>query len=199
MRITKAEFIKSADNLQNCIETKLPEIALIGRSNVGKSSFINAICNRKSLAKTSNTPGKTRLINLFNLNDEFIIADLPGYGYAKVSKTEQNRWQKILEEYLTKRENLVCVIQFIDSRIPLQDNDIKMRQWLEFNEIKIITVLTKIDSIKANEKAKALKDLQSVFHDVPTPFSAKSKSGVKEVMNIVSEIIKTPIERSQES
>lgn len=189
MRITKAEFIKSADNLGNCIETKLPEIALIGRSNVGKSSFINAICNRKSLAKTSNTPGKTRLINLFNINDALIIADLPGYGYAKVSKTEQNRWQKILEEYLTKRENLACVIQFIDSRIPLQDNDIKMRQWLEYNQIKIITVSTKVDSIKANEKAKALKTLEEVFHTPSIPFSAKSKAGIREVMGAITEII----------
>ncbi len=98
-----AKFLVSAEKLSQCPNFNLPEFALLGRSNVGKSSFINGLANNKKLAKTSNTPGKTRLINFFNFSDNFIIADLPGYGYAKVSKEAQNRWQKYLEEYLLKR------------------------------------------------------------------------------------------------
>src|SRR3989339_1997533 len=103
-RITQATFITSSTCLKNCPEFNLPEIALIGRSNVGKSSFINTLTNRRKLAKTSNTPGKTRLINFYNINNQLIIADLPGYGYAKISKTEQEKWKKTLEDYLVNRK-----------------------------------------------------------------------------------------------
>ena len=123
MKIKTAKFITSAPSLKECPTFNLPEFALIGRSNVGKSSFINAIVNNKGLAKTSNKPGKTRLINLFLINDAFVIADLPGYGYASVSAKMQNEWQRNLEEYLLNRKEIVSLIQFIDSRHPIQKND----------------------------------------------------------------------------
>ena len=122
MKVISAEFLLSCVGLEGCPKLNLPEIAMIGRSNVGKSSFINSLVNRKKLAKTSNTPGKTRLINLYNINNSFIIADLPGYGFAKVSKTEQNLWKKNLEKYLLKRKSLKAVFHLIDIRHDVQKN-----------------------------------------------------------------------------
>ena len=123
MKQLQAKFIVSAEKLSQCPDFQLPEFALLGRSNVGKSSFINALANNKKIAKTSNTPGKTRLINFFNFSDQFIIADLPGDGYAKVSKEAQAKWQKHLEEYLLNRKEIVSLIQFIDARHEIQKND----------------------------------------------------------------------------
>ena len=115
MKQLQANFIISAEKLSQCPDFLFPEFPLLGRSNVGKSSFINALANNKKIAKTSNTPGKTRLINFFNFSDEFMVADLPGYGYAKVSKEAQARWQKYLEEYLLNRTQIKSLIQFIDN------------------------------------------------------------------------------------
>ena len=164
MIIKKAQFLTSAQKLSQCPIYNLPEIALLGRSNVGKSSFINTITNNSKLAKTSNKPGKTRLINMFNINDKFIIADLPGYGYAKVSKAMQDEWQKNLEEYLLKRESLKLLIQFIDSRHDIQKNDLQMQEWLLHNGLNSIVIATKIDltsksriQTKINEFTKATK------------------------------------------
>lgn len=151
MRITKAKFLTSAPSINECPELNLPEFALIGRSNVGKSSFINAIVNINGLAKTSNTPGKTRLINLFNVNDAFVFADLPGYGYAKVSGKMQNDWQKNLEKYLLKRESIVSLIQLIDSRHPIQANDMQMAEWIKHNNLPCFVVATKVDQIKRSQ------------------------------------------------
>ncbi|MDD3150619.1 MAG: ribosome biogenesis GTP-binding protein YihA/YsxC [Candidatus Gastranaerophilales bacterium] len=190
MKIYKAEFIKSADCLKNCPDFNLPEIAMIGRSNVGKSSFINAICNRKKLAKTSNTPGKTRLINLYNINDKLIIADLPGYGYAKVSQSEQNRWRKILEEYLLNRDSLNCIIQLIDSRHDVQNNDLQMREWLEHNKIKIITIATKTDTLTKNQKVKQVNSIKKALNADVIAFSAKNQEGTKEIHTILNSIVK---------
>ena len=120
MKFLQAKFIKSAEMLSQCPDSILPEYPLLGRSNVGKSSFINALANHKKLAKTSNTPGKTRLINFFDFSNQFMIADLPGYGYAKVSKEAQNRWQKYLEEYLLNRKQIKSLIQLVDARHDVQ-------------------------------------------------------------------------------
>lgn len=185
MKILKAEFIKSADCLKNCPKSHLPEIALIGRSNVGKSSFINKFCNRKHLAKTSNTPGKTKLLNYFNINDELIIVDLPGYGYAKVPRTEQDRWKKELENYILNRENLTYVIQFIDARHEVQKNDLQMREWLKHNNIKMLTVATKIDSLKKSQIPPKIKEFTQVLNTEVIAFSAKTGVGVKEVSNLM--------------
>lgn len=191
MKIINAEFIKSADVLKNCPTSNLPEIAMIGRSNVGKSSFINAVCNRKKLAKTSNTPGKTRLINLYNINNEFILTDLPGYGYAKISKTEQQKWKGCLEEYILNRENLCAVIQLIDARHSVQNNDLQMRDWLDYNKIPVITIATKTDALSKSEAKKSVNKIAETFVTQVTGFSAKSYEGRDDILKIFSDIIST--------
>lgn len=172
MKNIDAKFIISAEKLSQCPETNLPEIPLLGRSNVGKSSFINALANNKKLAKTSNTPGKTRLINFFNFEDTFMIADLPGYGYAKVSKEAQANWQKNLEEYLLKREQIKSMIQFIDARHEIQKNDYQMREWLDNFGLPVFTVVTKIDCISRGKIQKTVSDIKKEFGGDVLPFSA---------------------------
>ena len=156
MKYIIADFVISAEKLSQCPNTQLSEYPLLGRSNVGKSSFINALCNNKKLAKTSNTPGKTRLINYFNFSNKFMIADLPGYGYAKISKETQARWQKNLEEYLLNREQIKYLIQLIDSRHDIQKNDFQMREWVNAYDLPIITIATKIDYVPKNKVLNVL-------------------------------------------
>ena len=168
----QAKFIVSAEKLSQCPDFALNEFPLLGRSNVGKSSFINALANNKKLAKTSNTPGKTRLINFFNFSDKFILADLPGYGYAKVSKEAQNRWQKYLEEYLLKREQISSLIQLIDGRHDIQKNDFQMREWVENYNLSIITVVTKMDYVPKPKVLNVLKNVEKEFGGEVYPFSA---------------------------
>ena len=150
----------------------MPEYPLLGRSNVGKSSFINALANHKKLAKTSNTPGKTRLINFFDFSGKFSIADLPGYGYAKVSKEAQNKWQKYLEEYLLKREQIDCLIQLVDGRHEIQKNDFQMREWVLAYKLPIITVVTKMDYVPKSKTLNVLKSVEKEFGGLVLPFSA---------------------------
>ena len=188
-KVTNATFITSSTCLKNCPDFNLPEIALIGRSNVGKSSFINTLTNRKKLAKTSNTPGKTRLINFFNINEEIIIADLPGYGYAKISKTEQEKWGKTLEEYLKGRTALKAVIQFIDSRHDVQNNDLQMRDWLEFYRIPIITLVTKTDTLSKNEAFRSLQNISKLLETEVIEFSSKTGVGKDKVLTVFTGII----------
>lgn len=163
MNQLNANFIISAENLKQCPDFNLPEFPLLGRSNVGKSSFINAIANNKKLAKTSNTPGKTRLINFFNFSEQFIIADLPGYGYAKVSKEAQARWQKNLEEYLLKRKQIKSLVQFIDARHEIQKNDYQMREWVEAYNLPIFTIATKADYVPKSKHNKIVSDIKKSF------------------------------------
>lgn len=190
MRITKAKFITSAPSIKECPELNLPEIALIGRSNVGKSSFINAIVNIKGLAKTSNTPGKTKLINLFNINDSFVIADLPGYGFAKVSGKTQNQWQKNLEKYLLNRENLVTLIQLIDSRHPIQANDKQMAEWINYNNLPCFIVATKVDQISKSHIQKVCSDFEKELNLPVFPFSKSNNFYNKKIIDELSSIIK---------
>ena len=171
-KFMQAKFIKSAEMLSQCPESDLPEFALLGRSNVGKSSFINGLANHKGLAKTSNTPGKTRLINFFDFSGKFMIADLPGYGYAKVSKEAQNRWQKHLEEYLLNREQIKFLIQLIDGRHDIQNNDRQMREWLKVYNLPVITVVTKTDCIGKSKVQGQIAKVQKEFGGVVLPFSA---------------------------
>lgn len=167
-----AEFLISAEKLSQCPDYKLPEYPLLGRSNVGKSSFINGLSNNKKLAKTSNKPGKTRLINFFNFSNQFTIADLPGYGYAKVSAEIQNRWQKNLEEYLLKREQIKCLVQLVDGRHELQKNDFQMREWVLSYDLPIITVVTKVDCVSSNKIQSAIAHVRKEFGGEIFPFSA---------------------------
>lgn len=174
MKIYNPKFLKSSDSLKNCPELQVKEIALIGRSNVGKSSFINKICGRKNLAKTSNTPGKTRLMNYFLIDDKFAIVDLPGYGYAKVSKKEQEKWRIELENYLLKRENLFAVIQFIDGRHEVQKNDKQMREWLEYHGFKVYTIITKMDYISKSQYLKVINNIEKTLKCKAIPFSTQT-------------------------
>lgn len=172
MKYITADFVISAEKLSQCPDTQLSEYPLLGRSNVGKSSFINALCNNKKLAKTSNTPGKTRLINYFNFSNKFMIADLPGYGYAKISKETQARWQKNLEEYLLNREQIKYLIQLIDSRHDIQKNDFQMREWVNAYDLPIITIATKIDYVPKNKVLNVLSKIKKKFGGEVLPFSS---------------------------
>ena len=192
MKIKNAKFLISSPNLKLCPELNMPEFALLGRSNVGKSSFINTLVNQSKLAKTSNTPGKTRLINLFEIQTDFkpfVLADLPGYGFAKVSKKEQDSWQKNLEEYLLKRKNIISTIQFIDARHDIQKNDIQMQEWLKHNNIPCFNILTKCDYISRNEIAKKIIIIKKEFQNNVIPFSSKNKQYIDGILNEISNLI----------
>lgn len=168
----QAKFLISAEKLSQCPDYTLPEFPLLGRSNVGKSSFINGLANHRKLAKTSNTPGKTRLINFFQFSDKFMIADLPGYGYAKVSKEAQNKWQRYLEEYLLKREQICSLVQLVDGRHDIQKNDFQMREWIEAYNLPIFTVITKMDYVQKNKTLNVIKNVEKQFGGVVLPFSS---------------------------
>ena len=172
LKYLQAKFVVSAEKLSQCPEFELPEYPLLGRSNVGKSSFINGLANHKKLAKTSNTPGQTRLINFFNFSDKFTLADLPGYGYAKVSKEAQNRWQKYLEEYLLNRKQIKSLVQLIDGRHEIQKNDFQMREWVNNYKLPIITVVTKMDYVPKSKTLNVLKKVEKEFGGLVLPFSA---------------------------
>ena len=175
MIIKNAKFLISAQKLSQCPNLGLPEVALLGRSNVGKSSFINTITNNSKLAKTSNKPGKTRLINLFDFDSKYIVADLPGYGYAQVSREMQNDWQKNLEEYLLNRDTLRLLIQFIDSRHEIQKNDLQMQEWIIHHNLPSIVVATKIDLTSKSKIFSKLNELKKVTKREVFPFSATDK------------------------
>lgn len=187
MKITSASYIKSSPDLKNAYEHNLTEIALIGRSNVGKSSFINCLCSRKNLAKTSNTPGKTRLLNYYLINNAFVFTDMPGYGYAKVSKAEQACWQKNFEIYLTEREQLKFVFHLVDARYELQKNDIQMHQWLEYHQIPTVVIANKSEGVKRNDLSKYIKIIKSEFEIEPIIFSAKDCTGKDQVLSVIQE------------
>lgn len=189
MKINTAKFVTSAPSLKECPVFNLPEFALIGRSNVGKSSFINAIVNMKSLAKTSNKPGKTRLINLFNINEEFIIADLPGYGFANVSKKMKDDWQKNIEDYLLNREDLTCLIQFIDSRHKPQNNDLQMAEWIKYHNLPHMVIATKIDEISRSQVRNVVNKFSKELNTVVLPFSKSNNYYNKDILSVLEEKI----------
>lgn len=165
MKITSAEFVKSAFNKSHWLDGDLPEIAFLGRSNVGKSSLINSLLMRKGLARTSNTPGRTQSINFFLINESFYFADLPGYGYARVSKSMRQDWGKMAEEYLAERSELALCVQLIDARHEPTALDKQLNEWLLFNERPHIAVATKADKLSRNDLQKSLKTAQSTFSD----------------------------------
>lgn len=182
MKITSAEFIKSAFNRDHWIDDRRPEIAFLGRSNVGKSSLINSLLQRKGLARTSNTPGRTQSINYFLINDAFYFVDLPGYGYAKVSKSMRSDWGTMAEEYLSEREQLVLCVQLIDSRHEPTRLDLQLNEWLNFNGKPHIAVATKSDKLTANQLTKQLKLIRMAlkFSEV-IPYSAETGKGRDDV------------------
>ena len=190
MQITEAKFLISSPNLKLCPPTNIPEIAFLGRSNVGKSSFINSICNIKKLAKTSATPGKTRLINFFEINKNFMFVDLPGYGYAKVSAKMQDEWQKNLEDYLLNREQLKCLILLIDARHDIQKNDLQMIEWLNFHNLNYRIIATKADCYSKSKLQAHLNDLGKSAGTKVYPFSTVDKRYTKDIMNLLDEVLR---------
>lgn len=198
MQIKKAKFLISNTDYKKCPEANLPEYAFIGRSNVGKSSLINMLTNIKDLAKTSSKPGKTQLINHFDINDkEWYLVDLPGYGYAKTSKENKEKWQKMIEQYLLNRENLYCVFVLIDTRLEPQAIDIRFMAWLGEKQIPFCIVGTKADKVSAavvGKNTAALKnELLKSFEFVPQIFitSAENKTGKEEILNFIDTINKS--------
>jgi GTP-binding protein len=161
MKITSAEFVKSAFDRSHWTTDGLPEIAFLGRSNVGKSSLINSLLGRKGLARTSNTPGRTQSINFFLINESFYFVDLPGYGYAKVSKSMRSDWGKMAEQYLSERENLVLCVQLVDSRHKPTDLDKQLNDWLVFYQKPHIIAATKSDKLSSNQLRKSLTSIEN--------------------------------------
>lgn len=176
MKVTKAEIVTSAVSPSQYPKGDFAEIALAGRSNVGKSSFINRLLGRKNLVRTSSKPGKTRTLNFYNINDAFYFVDVPGYGYAKVSKQERNRWGKMMEEYFETRKQLRAVVLVVDSRHKPTQEDIQMYEYVTYLNIPLIIIATKVDKISKNKQAKHLKEIKQTFQlkeGIPlVPFSA---------------------------
>lgn len=185
MKITSVEFIISVANLLQLPKDGLNEIAFAGRSNVGKSSLINCLLNRKKMVKISSTPGKTRQLNYFKINDKFYFVDLPGYGFAKVSKNERIQWQKLIEGFLEKSSKLKGVVSIIDGRIGPTKLDIQLLEWLHSLDIQVQVVATKIDKLSKSAAKQSLKKysvtLKSLLSDEIIPFSAVNATGRKEL------------------
>ena len=194
MLVRKAEFVKSSPSLKECPKTDMPECAFIGRSNVGKSSLINMLCMNGGLAKTSTTPGKTRLINHYRINENWYLVDLPGYGYAKVSKNMRKNFDKTLFNYLCKRDNLHCVFVLIDSRIPPQTNDMEFINRLGELQIPFVIVFTKTDKTtqkQLNDNTMAFKnEMLKLWEELPQCFytSSVTKRGREEILDFIASL-----------
>ncbi len=187
-----ATFVSSFGAIEKLPSDGRPEIAIIGRSNVGKSSLINALTERKQLAKTSGTPGKTRTLNYFDVNSKFYLVDMPGFGYAKQAKSERAQWARLIERYFLERENLVGVGLLIDSRHPEIESDIEAIEWLREQEIPVFVVLTKCDKSKQAEIAKHIHILTMVFGALPIlPTSSVRGSGMEKLRKFIEKLAET--------
>ncbi len=186
-----ANFIQSASSLADCPVQAGPEIAFAGRSNAGKSSAINRITDNKKLAKTGKTPGRTQLINFFELKDGARLVDLPGYGFAKVSKQKKNNWQKHLLNYLEKRETLAGLVLVMDSRHPLQAFDQMMLDWAKTYSVPTLILLTKCDKLSKNAARKAYFEVEAHCSDIPQSapllFSSTSGEGLPQALQAISD------------
>jgi GTP-binding protein len=193
MIIRSATFIKSSPTLKECPAPTKPEFGFIGRSNVGKSSLINMLTGWSRLAKTSTHPGKTRTINHFSINDSWYLVDLPGYGYAKVPVKLREKWVRATEEYILKRENLVCLFVLIDSRRDPQRSDAEFMEFLGMNHIPFARVFTKSDKISRNALEKSIikynSEMMEKWESLPATFisSAENGNGRDEILNFIEE------------
>ena len=191
MKIISAEFIKSAVWPPQYPPAPLPEIAFVGRSNVGKSSLINTLVGRKTLAKTSNTPGRTQLINFFTLNDKVAFVDLPGYGFAKVSQSVKKDWGDMIEAYLRERQSLALVVFILDIRRDPSEDDLSLRNWLEHYRIPYVYILTKADKLSNNQaivRNRAIeRALQVSAGKKLILFSAKTQKGKSEIWQFLDD------------
>ena len=193
MKIKSADFVISNTDIEKCPKERIPEYAFIGRSNVGKSSLINMLTGRKSLAKTSGKPGKTQLINHFKINDNWFLVDLPGYGYAKVSKKNRSIFAKFIYEYLEKRENLICTFVLVDSRHEPQKIDMLFMEWLGQNQIPFVIVFTKMDKLSSSQLNKNITkyktEMLKTWEDIPQTFRSSAESGLgkAEILKFIEE------------
>jgi len=188
------KFITSATQLEECPPVTLPEVCFAGRSNVGKSSLINALLNKKNIARTSNVPGKTQQMNYYQVGSEFFLVDLPGYGYAKVPKKERERWGKNIREYLLDRESLSLILHVVDCRHDPSQLDEDFFYWMAMNEKPFSVVLSKSDKISRNKvnqsKAKVRRVLKEMNIEIPIlPYSSDTREGVPEIKELITEFV----------
>lgn len=195
MKIKSADFVISNSDVAKCPNERIPEYAFIGRSNVGKSSLINMLTERKSLAKTSGRPGKTQLINHFKINENWFLVDLPGYGYARVSKKDKNTFQKYITNYFLQREQLVCSFVLIDIRHDPQPIDLEFMQWMGENAIPFAIIFTKADKLKPKAVERQVKQylntlLADTWEEAPLHFitSSSNRSGRDELLEYIDQI-----------
>ncbi|MBQ6582639.1 MAG: YihA family ribosome biogenesis GTP-binding protein [Mogibacterium sp.] len=193
MIIKKAELESTAVRPDQYPPDTMPEIAFAGRSNVGKSSLLNLLTGRKSLARVSGSPGKTRTINFYRINDTFRIVDLPGYGYAKVSKAESARWGEMMEQYLERRNGLRKVVQLVDIRHTPSAQDVQMYDYLKYYGLDGVVAATKADKLSRNEQAKQLREIRKVLgmkpEDIILPVSALKRTGQEELWSVMEAIL----------
>lgn len=194
MNVHQAEIVISAVSQAQYPDTQLPEIALAGRSNVGKSSFINTLVNRKNLARTSGKPGKTQTLNFYLIEQALYFVDVPGYGYAKVSKTERAKWGKMIETYLTNRPQLKAVVSLIDLRHPPTNEDVQMYQFLKYYQLPVIVVGTKADKIPRGKRQSHANVIKKALQLAPTDslilFSSQTKEGKDAAWQAIAHYIK---------
>ncbi len=193
MHIHKAELITSAVTVDHYPKLGLPEIVLAGRSNVGKSTFINTLLNRKKLAYTSSKPGKTQLINFFNINDELIFVDVPGYGYASVSKQQQIEFGKMFERYIENSENIKLAVLLIDLRHKPTEDDLAMLEYFRYFDFNILVVGTKMDKLKSSQKLSTIKKRKielGLENEAFIPYTSMEKDNMGQVWNVIFELIK---------
>jgi len=193
MKISKAEFVKSIADYKTAKILPKPQIALVGRSNVGKSTLINILCSQNKLAKVSSSPGKTRLINLFNINDDFYLVDLPGYGYAKVSPQEKDRWSEMMENYFELARDLKHIFLLMDIRREPSQDDLQMSLWIQHSAIPCTIIATKADKLPKSRRkpaASQLSDKLAMTFATPTIiFSSLEKSGISEIRQRIGDIM----------
>ena len=193
MKIISAEFIKSAVDPAHFPKEEVPEVAFAGRSNVGKSSLMNSLLNRKNLVKVSSTPGKTQLINFFKINNQFFFVDLPGYGFARVPDAIKKKWGRMIETYLKKRKNLCLVVLILDIRHKPTEDDRLMAEWLDFYQIRTVFVANKSDKVKKSEKNKKIRSILESLEKQEKEviiFSSKKGEGKKYLWKIIENFIR---------
>lgn len=188
-----ASFLASASSKENWPESDLPEVVVVGRSNVGKSSFINALTNRKKLAYVGSTPGKTQLLNFFDIDGTWVLVDVPGYGYAKLSKSQIQKMGKMMDEYFGDRENIACVVSLVDARHKPSADDLDMIDYFKETGRQVIVGATKIDKVPKTRRLAALKNISRDLH-IPLkyvfPVSSTEKTGFDEISNAILAIVK---------
>ncbi len=193
LKIKQASFVKSVVTLNDRPHPPLPEFAFAGRSNVGKSSLINCLVNRKNFAKVSKQPGKTRTINYFIINDRFYLVDLPGYGFARVSKAEKRKWKAMIEEYLLGSERLRMLYLLIDAAVGPQANDLQLIEWVQYHNLPFFIIATKADKIKGNARTRLKHQIEEILGQNSDEsflfFSSKNRLGRTELLSHIGRLL----------